>query len=215
MAVKRIKPAYFLGTNINDPKVLGSKVDEIILAVNDITVPVNGTTPITGALAVSGAITSASITTTGAVLGKVSVTTTDDAVYATPVVLTTADSGKKIVVSNAAGVDFTLPAISTAYVGTVIEFFVTVSVTSNNFRVTSATGDLMTGSLLLLDDTVAYTAPQGVVVKPATSFLVMTMNGTTKGGKIGTRVRFTATTENQWFVEGVANGSGILATPFS
>lgn len=35
MEVKRIKPAYFSGTFINDPKVLGSKVDEIIVAVNN------------------------------------------------------------------------------------------------------------------------------------------------------------------------------------
>lgn len=37
MSIKRIKPAYFLGTpNLTDPKVLGSKVDEMIVAINDL-----------------------------------------------------------------------------------------------------------------------------------------------------------------------------------
>ena len=35
MSIKRIKPAYFLGaSNITDPKVLGSKVDEMIVQQN-------------------------------------------------------------------------------------------------------------------------------------------------------------------------------------
>lgn len=150
----------------------------------------------------------------GTINGKVTVTDTGGA-FAAPVVLTSAQSGAKILVDDAAGLDFTLPAIATADIGMTFEFFVTVSITSNSFRVTSAAGDLMTGSIYLSDDTVAYTVPQGVVLKPATTFLVMTMNGTTTGGKIGTRVRFTATSATQWFVEGTANGSGVLATMFS
>jgi hypothetical protein len=202
-----IKPAYFLGAaNLTNPKVLGSKVEEIIEAVNLLT---SGNQSISGDLAVSG-----SLTVTGATLSKVSVPTTSQ-VFATPVVLTTAQSGSKILINAAAGVDVTLPAIATADIGTTFEFFITTSVTSNSFRITAQAGDLMAGSIYLSNDTAAYTAPQGVVVKPATSFLVMTMNGTTTGGKIGTRVRLIATGANQWFIEGVANGSGVLATPFS
>lgn len=43
----------------------------------------------------------------------------------------------------------------------------------------------------------------------------MTMNGTTQGGKRGTRVEFIATTATQWFVTGIAVGDGVLATQFS
>ncbi len=173
------------------------------------------TSSTTGSLVVAGGTGIAKdLYVAGTINGKNTVIDTGGA-YATPVVLTAAQSGAKILVDDAAGLDFTLPAIATAEIGTSFEFFVTVSVTSNNFRVTAATGDLMTGSILLVDDTAAYTAPQAVVKKPATTFLVMTMNGTTTGGKIGTMVRFTATSATQWFVEGTANGSGVLATPFS
>lgn len=208
-----------LNANIKSfPKTQYEKIVEIIdvingltsgtgdASVNDLTVADDAT--VGGDLAVTGA------TTLGVVNYKSQVTDTGGA-FATPIVLTTAQSGRKILVDDAAGLDFTLPAIATADIGTTFEFFVTVSVTSNSFRVTSAAGDLMTGSILLVDDTAAYTAPQAVVVKPATTFLVMTMNGTTTGGKIGTMVRFTATSATQWFVEGTANGSGVLATPFS
>ncbi len=43
-AIQRITPAFFLGTNIPNPKVLGSKVDEVIKVVNAI---VDGTESIT------------------------------------------------------------------------------------------------------------------------------------------------------------------------
>lgn len=185
------------------------------LAALSLTDTTDSTSSTTGTLKVSGGVgVVKNLYVGGTINGKVTVTDTGGA-YATPVVLTTTQSGSKILVNAAAGLDFTLPAIAAADIGTTFEFFVTVSVTSNNFRVTAATGDLMTGSVLLVDDTAAYTAPQAVVKKPATSFLVMTMNGTTTGGKIGTMVRFTATSATQWFVEGTANGSGILATPFS
>ncbi len=213
MAIAKVAPKPFLGAQIINPRIYASKVDEIIEVVNGLqdgseSASVND-------LAVADDVTvGGDVAITGTLLSKDVVVDTGGA-FATPIVLTVAQSGSRILVDDAAGLDFTLPAIAAAQVGTVFEFFVTVSVTSNSFRVTAATGDLMTGSILLLDDTVAYTAPQGVVVKPATTFLVMAMNGTTTGGKIGTRVKFTATSATQWFVEGIANGSGVLATCFS
>jgi hypothetical protein len=215
--ISQIAPKPFLGAQIPNPKVLSSKVQEIATVVN--TIQQGGLTldSVTSATSVT-ATTSLSVGTTASITGalnyKKQVTDTGGA-YATPVVLTTAQSGRFILVDDAAGLDFTLPAIATAGIGTFFEFFVTVSVTSNLFRVTAATGDLMVGSILLVDDTAAYTAPQGIVVKPNTTFLVMSMNGTTSGGKIGSHVKFTATSATQWCVTGNANGSGVLAGIFS
>ena len=180
---------------------------------------VSGTLGVTGAatlsstLDVTGAATVGStLAVTGAVNYKRQVTDTGGA-FATPIVLTTAQSGRLILVDDAAGLDFTLPAIAAADIGTFFDFCVTVTVSSNSFRVTAATGDLLFGALWVTDfdtaNTGAYFAADG------TDDLVMTMNGSTQGGKVGTKVRFTATSATQWFVEGVAHGDGALATPFS
>lgn len=171
----------------------------------------NSTSSTTGAFTTAGGVGIAQDLFVGGTINGKQTIDVAGGVFATPIQLTTAQSGKKIVVADAAGLAYLLPAIATADIGTWFEFFVTVSVTSNSFKVTSATGDLMAGSIYLSDDTAAYTAPQGIVQKPAGTFLIMTMNGTTSGGKIGTRVRFTATSATQWFVEGVANGSGNLS----
>lgn len=162
---------------------------------------------ISGDLAVTG-----TSTLTGAVNFKRQVTDTGG-VYATPVVLTTAQSGRVILVDDAAGLDFTLPAIAAGDIGTHFKFLVTVTVSSNNFRVTAAAGDLLFGAVWIADfdtaNTGAYFAADG------TDDLILTMNGSTKGGKKGTWVEFTATSATQWFVQGVAFGDGSLATPFS
>ncbi len=209
--ISQIAPKPFLGAQIPNPKVLGSKIQEIATVVNTIQ---QGTLTL-DALSTSGSLSvGTTATITGALNYKTQVTDTGGA-YATPVVLTTAQSGRFIIVDDAAGLDFTLPAIAAADIGTSFEFFVTVSITSNLFRVTSAAGDLMVGSILLVDDTAAYTAPQAIVVKPNTTFLVMSMNGTTSGGKIGSSVKFVATSATQWTVTGNANGSGVLAGIFS
>lgn len=165
---------------------------------------------VTGDLAVTG-----TSSLTGAVNYKRQVTDTGGA-YATPVVLTTAQSGRVILVDDAAGLDFTLPAIAAADVGTHFKFLVTVTITSNNFRVTAATGDLLQGGLWTVDFDDVYTAPQAVFLEPdGSDDLVMTMNGSTTGGKRGTVVEFIATTATQWFVTGISVGDGVLATPFS
>ena len=185
-----------------------NKVKEIIDRLNSIS-------SASGVLSSTDLTLTGNLSVTGAANYKNSVVDTIGA-YATPIVLTAAQSANFIIVDTAAGLDFTLPAIAAAQVGTFFEFHVTVSVTSNNFRVTAASGDLLFGSILLSDDTAAYTAPQSIVLKPnGSSHLVVTMNGTTSGGKSGTVVRFTATSATQWCVNGTANGSGTLAGIFS
>ncbi len=170
-------------------------------------VSLEGTLAVTGATTITGALTASST-----VNYKKQVTDTGGA-YATPVVLTTAQSGRVILVDDAAGLDFTLPAIAAADVGTHFEFLVTVTITSNNFRVTAASGDLLFGALWVADfdtaNTGAYFTPDG------SDDLVITMNGSTTGGKKGTYVKMIATSATQWFVTGNCFGDGTLATPFS
>lgn len=168
----------------------------------------------TGALTVSASSSTFdnAVSITGATNFKRQVTSTGGA-YATPIVLTTAQSGRVILVDDAAGLDFTLPAIGTSDVGTHFLFLVTVTVTSNNFRVTAAAGDLLFGALPMSDfdtaDKVSYFAPNG------SSNLVLTCNGSTTGGKKGSWVEYIATSATQWVVRGYLWGDGTLATPFS
>ena len=135
-------------------------------------------------------------------------------VYATPIALTASQSGSVILVNDAAGLDFTLPAIAAADVGIWYRFVVTTTVTSNNFRVTAASGDFLNGGVWIADfdtaNTGAYFAANG------SSHLACTMNGSTKGGKVGTVVEFTAISATGWYVTGIqVFGDGALATPFS
>lgn len=173
----------------------------------------SGNATIPGTLAVTGATTQTGAQTiTGTLNYKKQVTDTGGA-YATPIVLTTAQSGRVILVDDAAGLDFTLPAIATADIGTYFKFYITVTITSNNFRVTAATGDLLFGAIWMADfdtaNTGAYFAADG------TDDLVITMNGSTTGGKKGTWVELTATSATQWIVQGAVFGDGTLATCFS
>ncbi len=114
---------------------------------------------------------------------------------------------------DAAAVAYVLPAITASNVGMHFDFVTTVAASAQS--ITAGAADLMTGGIVLSDDTAAYTAPQSVVLKPAGTFLVYAANGTTTGGKVGTKLRFTAISATAWFVEGYSFGSGVLATPFS
>lgn len=135
--------------------------------------------------------------------------------FGVPIQLTEAQSGRVILVDDAAGLDFLLPAITSSNIGMTFKFVVTVSGTSNSFRVTAGAGDLLFGALPIVDfntaDKITYFAADG------TDDLIMTMEGTacTQGGKKGTWVEFIATSATQWFVHGLAFGDGSLATPFS
>lgn len=173
----------------------------------------SGATTVSGALAATStlAVTGAS-TLTGAVNYKRQVTDTGGA-YATPIALTAAQSGRVIIVDDAAGLDFTLPALSAAEIGVHYKFVVTVSVTSNALRVVAASGDILFGGVVLVD----FDTADANLWCPAdgSNDLTMSMNGTTTGGKLGSWVEFIATSATQWWVNGIAVGDGTLATPFS
>lgn len=176
----------------------------------------NKNTDLGGTLDVGGAaVFDSTLTVAGGLNSKRQVTDTGGA-YATPIVLTTAQSGRVILLDDAAGLDFTLPAIAAADVGTHFKFITTVSITSNNYRMTAATGDLLTGGLLLVDFDAIVTAPQAIFLEPdAVDDLIITLNGTTTGGKIGSWIELIATSATSWFVHGVVAGDGTMVTPFS
>ena len=136
--------------------------------------------------------------------------------FATPIVLTEVQSGRHIISDDAAGLDFTLPAITADNIGMWFRFLVTVTITSNSLRITAGAGDLLNGGVTMIDFDAVYTAPQAVFIEPDFSDdLIMTMNGTTTGGKKGTVVDFVAVTATQWFVSGTVGADGVIATPFS
>lgn len=199
MAIKTIPIENYLPyVRIND----GIYTAKAITTTSDLVV--GGAATITGALSLSGALNyKAQVTDTGGA-------------YATPIALTEAQSGRVVLVDDAAGLDFTLPAISSSNIGMVFEFLVTTTITSNNFRVTAQSGDLLNGGVWMVDFDAAYTAPQAVFEEPDfTNDLIMTMNGSTTGGKKGTTVKFVAVSATQWFVSGIVGADGVIATPFS
>lgn len=213
--LQKVTSTNFLPGRGNDRFQVYSK--QFNKLINDLTVggfdiavttfAASGNATVGGTLAVTGNTTIA-----GTLNYKAQVTDTNG-VFATPIVLTTAQSGRVILVDDAAGLDFTLPAIAAADIGTKFEFLVTTTVTSNSFRVTAAAGDFLNGSVWIADfdtaNTGAYFTANG------SSHLVCTMNGSTQGGKKGTKVTFTAISATGWFVDGIVFGDGVLATPFS
>jgi hypothetical protein len=136
--------------------------------------------------------------------------------FATPIVLTAADSGKIYLLDDAAGLDFTLPALAAAQVGIEYTFFVTVTNTSNSYRFTAASGDLLRGNLLLIDTNAAYTAPQAVAEGPnESSHLVLDLTSDATGGMIGGWFTITAISATGWFLRGVLQADGTITSPFA
>lgn len=141
-------------------------------------------------------------------------------VFATPIVLTAADSGKIYLLDDAAGLDFTLPAIAAAQIGTQFTFFLNVEVTSNSYRFTAQTGDLLFGHVIISDKDVQEDSTESLqaLFRPnGSSNLVITIAGAddTTGALVGGWLELTAITATGWFVRGSLIGDGSLATVFS
>lgn len=122
--------------------------------------------------------------------------------------LKASESGAMCLFDVAAGVVYTLPV---PVAGMTFEFVVTTTITSNNAKVlTDASTTFVLGEVLTYSTATA--SPAGFALDGSTHRAV-TMNGTTTGGIIGTRLRFTALSTTVWHVEGAIVGSGTLATP--
>jgi hypothetical protein len=127
------------------------------------------------------------------------------------VTLTAAQSGSTVLMDRAAGIVFTLPA---ATAGLSFTFYVTTAVTSNAYKfITSAGTELLIGGLLS-DDTDSSDA-LAMFNANGSTHIAVSMNGTTTGGLVGTRINVRCLSATKWFVEGTNYGSGTVATPFA
>jgi hypothetical protein len=140
--------------------------------------------------------------------------------FATPIVLTAADSGKHYLLDDAAGLDFTLPAIVTANVGMQFIFYLQTEPTSNSYRWTAQAADLLIGQVVIYDKDVAEGSTEALlqIMRPdGSDDLITTITGTddTQGSLVGGWLEFTAITATRWFVRGSLIGDGALATIFS
>lgn len=127
--------------------------------------------------------------------------------------LNEAFSGAMILLDKADGGTITLPTTPDA--GTFYEFIVSVTCTSNAYKIITGSGvELLVGSILNCDtDTSDAVAIWKALV--GSSYLSVNLNGSTKGGIKGDRIRLTCLDGVSWAVEGVTNGTGVVATPFA
>lgn len=125
--------------------------------------------------------------------------------------LTAAQAGALVLWNAAAGFTITLPAITAETIGIWFEFAVATTVTSSNHKlITGDAADFLLGEVLTY--TTATASPAGFAFNGSTH-IACTMNGTTTGGIIGTKLKVTAISATQWVIEGAIVGSGTIATP--
>lgn len=121
------------------------------------------------------------------------------------------ESGALVVLDRAAGIVVTLPS---PVVGMQFTFLVSVSVTSNAYKViTNAASVFLVGGVIMGDVTVAQSGDY--FEADGTTIVALSADGATKGGLIGERFTVTCISSTQWAIEGVCHGAGILATPFA
>lgn len=119
----------------------------------------------------------------------------------------TADAhlGVTIFLNNATGA-ITLPAAT----GTGNIYTVIVTTASTGATITAAGSDKIAGVAAM--GTAAGTAPNTFSIASGTT---ITLNGTTKGGGVGSSINLTDVSTNLWVVEANLIGSGTPVTPFS
>ena len=124
------------------------------------------------------------------------------------------ESGALIIFASLTGNLVTLP---TPVKGLWFEFINELARTSNATKIITKdiTTDFMLGSIISASETVA----EGMDVFTAdgtSNHVAISMNGTTTGGQVGTRLVFTALNSTQWLVKGVNQGSGgAVLDPFA
>ncbi len=124
--------------------------------------------------------------------------------------MTSAMSGS-IMLMDGATVAYTLPAIGAGDVGMEFWFVTTVAATAST--ITAGAADLLTGGVAIQSSGAGIESDQ---FQPnVTSDLILTMNGTTKGGMIGSTLHYIAISATRWYVDGTTLGSGTIVTPFS
>ena len=124
--------------------------------------------------------------------------------------MTSAMSGSVMLLDGAA-TDFTLPAIGAGDVG--MEFWFVATIIATDQTITAGAADLLTGSIAVVDTA----ADVDVFVPDVSDDLIITLNGTTTGGKtVGSWCHLVAISATRWWVEGVfITATETQATPFS
>lgn len=119
-------------------------------------------------------------------------------------------NGVVVVASRAAGITMTLPKALGH--GAEFDIYVGTTITSNNLIVQVADGvDVMSGVCITAQDAGDTVAAYETAADSDT----ITMNGTTKGGIKGDRIKLKSVQAGVWAVQVIASGSGTEATPFS
>lgn len=124
--------------------------------------------------------------------------------------MTSAMSGS-IMLLDGAATDYTLPAIGAGDVG--MEFWFVTTVTATDQTITAGAADLLTGGVSCMSTGAGV--ENDAFSPDVTDDLIITMNGTTQGGIIGSTWHLVAISASRWYCDGTTIGSGTLITPFS
>lgn len=122
--------------------------------------------------------------------------------------LTVNDHAGRVLTTNDADGKFTLPTITSDNIGSTFTFYVETAATDMDI-LTDGTDKFVGGLYTGVDDAT------GKTFISAASNDVITMNGTTKGGLVGSVVTVTAMDTAKYSVSGIILGSGTLVTPFA
>lgn len=121
------------------------------------------------------------------------------------------ESGSVALFDRAAGIVYTLP---TARPGVYFDFIITTTITSNAAKVITGAGtELLIGGYMNVDTDTSNAV--AVFTGNGSTHVAVSMNGTTTGGVQGTKLRFTCLSSTRWMVEGIVQGTGVVATSFA
>jgi hypothetical protein len=122
--------------------------------------------------------------------------------------LTVNDHAGRVLTTNDADGKFTLPTITSDNIGSTFTFYVETAATDMDIK-TDGTDKFVGGLYTGVNNDTGKTFISGA------SNDVITMNGTTTGGLVGSMVTATAIATAKYVVSGIVLGSGTLATPFA
>ena len=124
------------------------------------------------------------------------------------------DLNRTIVNGHTNGFDMWLPSISAADAGMWLKVQCGVASGGASIVITAASGDLLVGNVFNTKATDAV-ANRVYFAADGSDDLILTLNGTTTGGLIGSEVFLQVNKDGYWNVSGQLNASGSQATPFT
>lgn len=122
----------------------------------------------------------------------------------------TAVAGREYIVNDADGAAIVLPS---AVAGARITIVIGTLITSNTTTITAAGGDLLKGYAFLEATDAANN--KTMFVPDGSDDLIITLNGSTKGGLVGDRIELVGISGTEWRVRATLSHTGTAATPFS